>query len=1093
MEQIYFKLKRIFAVVLLLGGGVFYNANAQTGYIYVHKKALNETASIDFPFTVSGGSTAVAPFTLNDQPQQLRVKDIGSSQNGRLWAIDETGSTLYYRDVNSNTWVQTSITNASRVDGDMNGTAVYINTSGTVFSTNGTTTTQISVAGAYSGTADIGSGWDGLPYVAAGGNIYRYSGTGTNWNLIANNLSGSYAPSAIDVNPLTGDAYIAAINNSNVVSAFKVTAAGVVTNIGAPAGLFSGGSNTPRDIAVNDKGEVFLSAVSTSWYVFKYSGGSWSAAELTSFDVSNLTGGVGGELWITMNSGGQNFGQPTVPYYNIFTRATDGTNIYYIDDERVRTTAGNSILIPVTAGTYTITEAVSGGWDLQNIILNDPTNNSSSNQVAGTATLDVAAGETVNVVFQNGELNPVAMTNDCSASYLETFGTGAVGSFGSLVPGQTSYHFLSNAVRAEDGYCKIVSTAFPDFNNWQASNFYDHTSGNGTGRMYAVNAGYDKGEFFRRRFTGVIPGATYNFSAWAANLTPGGSNIRPNIKFQVLDHTSQAVLATFNSGDISTATSQWIQYGFSFTATANDIDLLLSNNAVGGSGNDLAIDDISFALIPVSTPVTTVANTGCGTSGSITVTSPVGASYEYSKDGFVTTPQSSPVFSNLVPGTYTISARFVGTLNCITSKVDVISATICGNIWDDANGNAANSGENPITSGIWVNLVDPVTHAVLQSVQVDASGNYSFTGLPQNTSYQVILTTANQTGNLNLTTSTIPTGFVATGTNLSGVANTTNKTGVITVNTGTGGLTQQNFGIEKLPDTDPKTQTVPYPNGGIIPAGTVTTAVSGADFEDGTLGNSNTIVITSLPANATMYYNGVAVTAGQQITGFNPALVSFGGITNGSTSVVFNYAFIDAAGKQDPTPASYTLNWLGALPVILESFTATKENDKVRLSWRTLTEQNVSKFTIEYSKDGNTFTVIADVAAAGNSSAAVNYSWLHTNPVAGNNYYRLKMTDLDGKYIYISTNLIKISRAGEVAITVYPNPVHNALTVSLPKPGTVNTMLHIYSSDGKLVYTRATGNAQTIPVQVSTLANGVYYIRIIESGKTLYDTKFVKQ
>ncbi|MGC4102950.1 hypothetical protein [Ferruginibacter sp.] len=786
------------------GTAEFFFAAPSVGYMYVHKKALNESASIDFPFTVSGGAgtTAVAPFSLNDQAGQLRVKDIGASQNGRLWAIDETTSTLYYRDANSNIWTATSITNVSRVDGGVNGNAVYISTTGTVYSYNGTTATAISTVGAFLGATDIGSAWNGLPYLIKSGIIYQYSGTGTTWNTVSDQ-SATYLSFAIDANPLTGDAYVAVKNiSTNAVSVIEVTAAGVVTNIGTPPGLTASSATFPRDVAVNDKGEVYLSAFKNAdgWYVFKYNG-SWSAKEDASFDVNSLTGGVGGELWSTMNSGGQGPGQPTVPYYNIFTRATDGTNIFYIDDERVRTTAGNSILIPVIPGTYTITEAASSGWDLQTITVDDPTNNSSADKVSRTATLNIAPGEIVNAIFQNGELNPVAMTNSCSSSYLEDFGTGAVGTFGSLVPGQTSYHFLNNSVRAEDGYCKIVSTAFPDFNTWQVTPFYDHTSGNGTGRMYCVNAGYDLGEFFRRRFTGIKIGATYTFSAWAANLTPGAP-IKPNILFQVVDHSSQAVLGTFTTGNINTATSQWNQYGFTFTATNTDIDLLLLNNSVGGSGNDLAIDDISFSMTPPTIPITTVISGGCGTSGSITVTSPLGASYEYSKDN--TTWQSSTAFNNLAPGTYTIYARFTGTTGCVVTKTNMVGATICGKIWDDANGNAVNSGENSITSGVWVNLVDPVTHAVLQSVQVDASGNYSFSGLPQNTNYQVILTATDQTGNTNLTSAALPTGYTATGTNLSGAASVANTTAVITVNTGTNGLTVQNFGIEKLPDTDPE-------------------------------------------------------------------------------------------------------------------------------------------------------------------------------------------------------------------------------------------------------------------------------------------------
>ncbi|MGC4102949.1 T9SS type A sorting domain-containing protein [Ferruginibacter sp.] len=279
----------------------------------------------------------------------------------------------------------------------------------------------------------------------------------------------------------------------------------------------------------------------------------------------------------------------------------------------------------------------------------------------------------------------------------------------------------------------------------------------------------------------------------------------------------------------------------------------------------------------------------------------------------------------------------------------------------------------------------------------------------------------------------------------------------------------------------------------MISAGKINTAVSGADAEDGILGNANKIVITNIPGNATMYYNGVSVTLNQQITNFNPALVSFGGITNGSTSVVFKYAFVDAAGKQDPTPANYTISWTGALPVTLERFSATKENDQVQLTWRTLTEQNVSRFIIEYSTDGINFNAIATVAATGNSSIPVNYTWIHSSPVAGNNYYRLKMVDIDDRFVYSTVAVIKMSGSTDLVISAYPNPVHYLLNIWLPKPGTTHTILNVYSNDGELVYSKATGNVQTILLPVSTFSKGIYYIRIMENGTALYNAKFVKQ
>ncbi|MGG9963429.1 GEVED domain-containing protein [Ferruginibacter sp. SUN106] len=433
-----------------------------------------------------------------------------------------------------------------------------------------------------------------------------------------------------------------------------------------------------------------------------------------------------------------------------------------------------------------------------------------------------------------------------------------------------------------------------------------------------------------------------------------------------------------------------------------------------------------------------------------------------------------------------------------------VPVAVSGTVFSDVNYNSifgttgvAGSGENGTTAGVPLYAYLIIGGIIVDSAHVTATGTYNFPNAPQNAGAATIVIGTNNVSpgsaasGINNMATNPPAGWAYTGSSAASVSN--GNSTMLSVNLTTITIANQNFGLEQLPDTDPKTQTVPYPTGGTIPAGTVTTAVSGTDFEDGILGNSNTIVITNLPTNATVYYNGIAVTANQQITGFNPALLSYTGITLGSTSVTLKYAFLDAAGKQDPTPADYTLNWLQPLPITLESFTATKENNKVRLLWKTLTEQNVSKFVLEYSTNGATFTAIAEVTAKNSNSMPVSYSWLHNNAVAGNNYYKLKMVDVDGKYMYSNTNLIKISNAGEPIIMVYPNPVQNVLTILLPKPGTAGTTLNIYSNEGKLVYAKATGNVQTIPLQVHSFATGIYYIRIIENGKALYDAKFVKR
>ncbi|MBK7039281.1 MAG: tandem-95 repeat protein [Bacteroidetes bacterium] len=822
-------MKILFNVIInmLLAVGLY----GQTGYIYVHSKTLNEAGSPPISYSVTGGATIVPNFTLIDVPDQNSVFfDIGASENGRLWAATNGGA-LYYRNANSTVWVLTSATNVDRVDGAAGGTCYFINAAGTVFSYDGVSLpVQISGIGQFNNASewnDLGSGWTGTPTstIVAGpalyavkddGNIYKWSGVGTTWNVYANIASSTQY--RIDVNPTNGNVYVGGnIGTVRTIRQITPVATPVITSLGSPFVDFS----AYRDVAVNQNGEIYVTgynnAVPIGNFVHKHVSGTTWSRELGSFDAQRITGGVGNSLWTTMNSGGQNGGSGWAPapgpypFYNIFSRAYDGTDAIYIDDERVRTSVGNSQLIPVLPGTYTVTELLVAGWDLQKILVYDPSANSSSNQVAGSATINVSAGEVVHVVYQTGELNPIAMTNNCNSSYLETFGVGTTvgtantcGSFGLPVAGQTSYHYLAGNAPGEDGYYKIVNRANPDFNGWSAAlGVVDHTPGDGAlGYMYAVNAGFDKGEFFRRRFTGVVPGATYNFSSWIIDLTPDAP-VNPNVSFTVFDHVTQAVLGTYVTGELTSVVipDTWQQYGFSFVASSSDIDLVMSNNGLGGNGNDLAIDDISFSMTPPTTPITTISNTGCGTLGSISVTSPLGASYQYTLDT-TGTWQSSPNFINLNAGVYTVYARFINTIGCISSKTDTIKASVCGNVFNDYNQNTIQDPTEPGTtanSNLYIYLVDSMG-IIVDSAKVQANGTYTLIGYA-NANYTLELSNVSYAigTNTNITpiVNTLPNGWTNTGengTNNAGPGDG-NPDGVLAIQLGNTGLTNQNFGL----------------------------------------------------------------------------------------------------------------------------------------------------------------------------------------------------------------------------------------------------------------------------------------------------------
>lgn len=110
------------------------------------------------------------------------------------------------------------------------------------------------------------------------------------------------------------------------------------------------------------------------------------------------------------------------------------------------------------------------------------------------------------------------------------------------------------------------------------------------GYMMVVNASYDAGLFYEHVITGLCPNTSYAFSCDIINLVHSGANmILPNVSF-LIDG-----VVKYNTGNIP-ETEQWNTYGFLFTTGANQssVTLSLRNNASGGVGNDLALDNISF-------------------------------------------------------------------------------------------------------------------------------------------------------------------------------------------------------------------------------------------------------------------------------------------------------------------------------------------------------------------------------------------------------------------------------------------------------------------------------------------------------------------
>jgi gliding motility-associated-like protein len=172
-----------------------------------------------------------------------------------------------------------------------------------------------------------------------------------------------------------------------------------------------------------------------------------------------------------------------------------------------------------------------------------------------------------------------------------TFGSGGNTNLGFAPP--SAYTYI-NSPCPNDGYYTVTTFTSACFGNaWHTVNA-DHT-GNG-GAFMLVNASYTPGDFFVTTLTGLCPNTTYEFAAWLMNVLISPTGIKPNITFSI-ETPSGTILNQFNTGGINaTSQPQWQQYGFFFTTTVGNPDIVLrmTNNAPGGIGNDIALDDITF-------------------------------------------------------------------------------------------------------------------------------------------------------------------------------------------------------------------------------------------------------------------------------------------------------------------------------------------------------------------------------------------------------------------------------------------------------------------------------------------------------------------
>jgi len=1062
-----FRLVTVLTIALLVSTGSL----AQTGYIYIHQKNINEESSTDFAFTLKNSSgTIVNTWNFNDQASSNNVAfsginsyifDIGvghgAGGDGELWAIGDSTNApngswnnwggIYHRAPGDNKWTMTmsDTFKARAIDGAYAGQFVVAKQAPAVYGTsvyfyyNGVYTALPGLPN--TSTTDVTCN-NGRIAIVNNATVYVYSesytpasapATNGTWTKIVPQDGSSVT--RIDMNPAGN---LIAYGQGGTAEVKTVDFSGNMASLG-----FGGDSaaKSYEDVTYDDNNNLYVtcyekstSAVGAVPIIAKYNGSSWSKEKQGLF-FRRITAGVASSAWGVTNYSSSIYSQ------GIYTRATDNAgNVYWIDDDRLKTTetaGGNGVMVPLSPGTYTVEETLPNTtWELGRYNLYDPANASSFNIPAKTATITVTDNKLVFVEFVNYKVNDKPVALNCTQQTLESFNADDYGSapyfstpYGATPAKGSAYHFTSVPALPLGYYimAPITSVVLP------VSSFptmADHT-GNG-GYFMLTYASYAQDELYWQRLSNLQVGVQYQMSFYAIDATPRNA-IRPNLFFGAQDAAGNS-LGTASTGVVP-KDSTWHQYTVTFTAASGTATLYIRNQSAGGSGNVVALDDITLTALPTTLPANTGSAQMCA-----------GTNY---------------TFSNAISGGSWASADpSVASINTTSGLAQAVAAGTTNITYTYTNASGCASSQ---PSGL---TVAPSPVATL------AASKYSVCAIPAGS--------INLTGNLT-TATTGPYTYAWAG---SGVVNNTGNITTTAAPVATGNYTLQVTDAAGCTGT----ATTPYPVkiDEATPSIAFSCGTNGSGQVYGSLYEANGASWLWTTTSGGRFFTSAALSVNSDST--QSQLQAPYVATNGGYAVTIT----NAAGCKGSMV--YTVSNTSCGMVLADdkvTLTAVKSGNTAVLGWAVPAGTLTASFLVERSADGRQWLEIATVNAG--QAGSNQYSYVDAAPAKGVNYYRVIAVNNNGQ---ATTSAIRQLTFGNTwAVKLYPNPATSFAVLDVDNDKEEKVQINVLTNQGSVTLSTAgilhKGANHIVINGVGRLAQGIYTVKLVTATQ-VYTAKLVK-
>ncbi|RYY23178.1 MAG: DUF11 domain-containing protein [Chitinophagaceae bacterium] len=185
----------------------------------------------------------------------------------------------------------------------------------------------------------------------------------------------------------------------------------------------------------------------------------------------------------------------------------------------------------------------------------------------------------------------------------------------------------------------------------------------------------------------------------------------------------------------------------------------------------------------------------------------------------------------------------------------------------------------------------------------------------------------------------------------------------------------------------------------------------------------------------------------------------------------------------------------GVLPASNINLKGSIHNDQSNLAWTVTTDQEVSRYEVEFSDDGYTFINAGTVAARNDGSYENRYAFADNTNKSTTRFYRLKLIGINGLYTY--SRIIRLNGGTRPVVSVLPNPFISNLNIDLQLKTSDKVTIRLIDFQGRTIaenkQSLEKGN-HSINLDIpSRTGKGIFIIEVFSGNEKILNQKLIKQ